>query len=94
MFSVRLRFYYATTAQLEMMTADGTGGESPGQPQRDAENSQGKNIDKIIIIIKKALKKTLCEVFEGGGKGLFLGHLEGHIKKIFIPAYKRNHNGF
>lgn len=30
-----------------MMTADGTGGESPGQPQRDAENSQGKNIDKI-----------------------------------------------
>lgn len=87
MFSVRLRFYYATTAQLEMMTADGTGGESPGQPQRDAENSQGKNIDKIK-------KKTLFEVFEGGGKGLFLGHLEGHVKKISIPAYKRNHYGF
>lgn len=73
-----------------MMTADGTGGESPGQPQRDAENSQGKNIDKI----KQKKKTTLFEVFEGGGKSSFLGHLEGHIKKISIPAYKPNHYGF
>lgn len=69
MFSVRLRFYYATTAQLEMMTADGTGGESPGQPQRDAENSQGKNIDKKKK--KKALKKHFLKCLKEEGRARF-----------------------